>query len=80
MIKHKECLLEHQRIEFGKNILEKLIFAFCDSDFIYQENYRETLIRLQNIFYLYKNESMDELTDEELINIMRIRKDLINYI
>lgn len=71
MIKHKECLLEHQRIEFGKNILEKLIFAFCDSDFIYQENYIETLIRLQNIFYLYKNESMDELTDEELINIMR---------
>lgn len=71
MIARKECLTEHQRIEFGKGILEKLIYAFCDSSYIYQENYVDTLARLQNVFYLYKNESLDELTDDELIEYMR---------
>ncbi len=71
MVRRRECLAEQQRIEFGEGILEKIIFAFCDSDFIDQENYAETLAELQSIFYLYKNESMDELTDDELIKIMR---------
>ena len=52
-------------MEFGKGILDKIIFAFCDSDFIYQESYAETIARLQSIFFLFKNESMDELTDDE---------------
>ena len=71
MNRRKECLMEQQRVEFGKGVLEKLVYAFCDSDYIYQENYAETLARLQDIFYLYKNESMDELTDDELIDVMR---------
>lgn len=71
MIKRRECLSEQQRIKFGQGILDKIIVAFCDSDFIYQENYAETIERLQAIFYIYKNESMDELSDDELINIMR---------
>lgn len=64
-------LKEQQRVEFGEGILNRLIFAFCDSDFIYQENYVETIVSLQEIFYLYKNESMDELTDDELIDYMK---------
>ncbi len=71
LIRRRECLVEQQRVEFGTGILDKIIFAFCDSDYIYQDNYVETIARLQSIFYLYKNESMDELTDDELINIMR---------
>lgn len=71
MVRRRECLSEHQRVEFGRGIIDKIIFAFCDSDYIYQENYVETISRLQNIFYMYKNESMDELTDDELIDIMR---------
>ena len=71
MASHMECLKEGQRIEFGGGITDKLIFAFCDSDYIYQDNYVETIQRLQQIFYLYKNESMDEMTDDELINLMR---------
>ena len=67
----RECLAEQQRVEFGQGILDKIIFAFCDSQYISQENYAETLARLQEIFYLYKNESMDELTDDELLLIMR---------
>ena len=75
MIIRKECLQEHQRIEFGKGVLEKLIYAFCDSSYVYQENYVDMLARLQDIFYLYKNESMDELTDNELIEYMRMSFD-----
>ena len=71
MVSHMECLQEEQRIEFGGGITDKLIFAFCDSDYIYQENYVDTIGRLQQIFYLYKNESMDELTDDELIDLIR---------
>lgn len=67
----KQCLKEQQRVEFGEGILKKMIYAFCDSDYIYQENYADTLVALQDIFYLYKNESMDDLTDDELIAYMR---------
>ena len=55
LIIRRESLEEHQRVEFGKGVLEKLIYAFCDSAYVYQENY----------------ESMDELTDDELIDYMR---------
>lgn len=71
MVRRRECLAEQQRVEFGKGILDQLIYAFCDSNYLDQENYAETIARLQDIFYLYKNESMDECTDEELISMMR---------
>ncbi len=71
----EQCLRETRRIEFGEGILEKLILIFCDSPFLLQENYAETLVRLQSIFYLYKNESLDELTDEELLEEMKKKFD-----
>lgn len=66
-----EVLSEQHRVEFQGGILDKLIFAFCDSAYIYQDNYVETIGKLQEIFYLYKNESLDELTDDELIDYMK---------
>ena len=67
----KESLKEQERVEFGDSILPKIIFAFCDSPYVYQDNYKDTLESLQDIFYLYKNESMDEPTDDELIDYMK---------
>lgn len=67
----KNSLVEKQRIEFGEGILPKLIDAFCDSPYIYQDNYVDAIGRLQDIFYEYKNESMDALTDDELLEKMR---------
>ena len=64
-------LKQERRVEFGQGILPKIIYAFCDSAYIMQENYRDSLIRLQEIFYLYKNEMMDEITDDELLAFMR---------
>lgn len=66
-----ESLKDHKRIEFSSGILEKLIYNFCDSQYIMQDNYMQTLMELQDIFYLFKNESEDKLTDEELINFMK---------
>ncbi|MBU5331512.1 DUF6323 family protein [Anaerocolumna aminovalerica] len=64
-------LREQERIEFGEGILPKLIVAFCDSPYIYQDNYVPALEALQEIFYEYKNETLDELTDDELIEFMK---------
>lgn len=66
-----ESLVKYHRIEFGKSILDKLVVAFCDSQYIEGDDYAETLIRLQDMFYQFKNEAEDELTDEELITFMR---------
>lgn len=67
----KDTLREQQRVEFGEGILKKLIFTFCDSPYIYQENYVDSIGQLQEIFYLYKNESLDELSDDELLDYMK---------
>ena len=65
------ALKEQKRVEFGEGILPTIIDEFCDSAYLDQEHYVETLIRLQDIFYLYKNEMMDEITDDELLHFMK---------
>ena len=45
-----EVLRAEKRVEFGEGILPQLIFVFCDSQYIDQNNYVETLKRLQEIF------------------------------
>lgn len=67
----KTSLAEQKRIEFGEGVTTKIIYEFCDSGYIHQSNYVETIIRLQEIFYLYKNEMQDEITDEELLHLMK---------
>ena len=67
----KNSLKEQRRIEFGEGIVTKIIYEFCDSDFIDQNNYVDTIIRLQEIFYLFKNEMQDEITDDELLHFMK---------
>ncbi len=67
----KFALSEQERVEFGEGILPRLIFAFCDSPYVYQDNYADTIGRLQEIFYMYKNETLDELSDDELITAMK---------
>lgn len=66
-----DTLKSERRIEFGQSILPKIIYAFCDSSYIMQDNYRDSLSRLQEIFFQYKNEMLDEITDDELLEFMR---------
>lgn len=69
--RRKESLKAERRVEFGEGILPKLIFNFCDSAYIDQSSYADTIARLQEIFYLYKNEMLDEISDDELIQFMK---------
>ena len=64
-------LREMRRVEFGEGIIPRIIHEFCDSAYIDQSNYVETLLRLQDIFYLYKNEMLDEISDSELLHFMK---------
>lgn len=64
-------LSSNGRIEFGGGIVDKLILAFCDSPFISQQNYEQTISELIELFYYFKNETNDKVTDTGLIRIMK---------
>ena len=59
------------RIEFGGGIIDKIIFEFCDSPYLAKQNYEETLHDLIESFYYYKNETLDLISDEDLIKYMK---------
>lgn len=66
-----ETLKYMGRIELGQSIIPKLIYEFCDSQYISQDNYLKILEEFQEMFYYFKNESLDELSDDELISGMK---------
>lgn len=72
-----DSLRESRRVEFGGSILPAVIEAFCDSAYVQQDDYVEVLNQLQEIFYQFKNESQDQLTDGELLDFMRRQFDNI---
>jgi len=59
------------RIEFGGGVIDKIIKEFCDSPYISMNNYVDTLHELIKIFYYYKNEILDLLSDDDLIKFMK---------
>lgn len=67
----QEILKETQRFEFGRGILPDLLIEFCDSEYIDQNNYAEVICQLQEVFYTYKNDMQDQITDLELLDLMR---------
>ena len=67
----RDVLKMERRVEFGESILPELIMIFCDSVYMEQSNYAQTLYELQEVFYLYKNEAQDQLTDNELLTLMK---------
>ena len=68
----KESLIKTGRIELGGELIQKIILTFCDSPYISQYNYIETIDDIIETFYYYKNETMDEIGDEDLIYLMYI--------
>lgn len=72
-------LKAERRVEFGQSIMPKIIYTFCDSSYVDQDNYCDSLARLQEIFYQYKNEMEDEITDDELLEFMREQFENVCY-
>ena len=67
---NREALRAQERIEFGKSILVKLAEVFMHSAYLSQSDYASTLMALLDIFYEAKEESLDILTDDEVIEQM----------
>ncbi|WP_160680583.1 DUF6323 family protein [Clostridium sp. C8-1-8] len=65
------ALSSNGRIEFGGGVITKIIAAFCDSPYIHQQNYVESIDELIEIFYYFKNETLDEIGDDDLIAFMK---------
>ena len=59
------------RIEFGGGAIDKIINEFCDSPFISKHNYIQVLHDLIETFYCYKNETIDLVSDEDLLKFMK---------
>ncbi|MBE0501968.1 MAG: hypothetical protein IBX47_11050 [Desulfuromonadales bacterium] len=66
-----EALNSYGRIEFAGGIINKLIMQFFDSPFLSRFNYADTLNELIETFYYFKNETLDEIGDDELISLMK---------
>jgi hypothetical protein len=66
-----ESLSANGRIELGGGVIDKIIKEFCDSPYVTRYNYAETMQELLKLFYFYKNETLDLLSDDELIKFMK---------
>ncbi|MEA4920424.1 MAG: DUF6323 family protein [Clostridiaceae bacterium] len=59
------------RIEIGGGVIDKIIQEFCDSPYISLHDYADILHELIEIFYYYKNETLDLISDDDLISFMK---------
>jgi hypothetical protein len=66
-----EALHEAARVEFGRGVARDLVLAFAPSPHVSQEDFAETILELQDLFYEFKNESLEQIPDDELIAKMR---------
>ncbi len=66
-----EALAVSDRVEFGGGVAKDLVLAFAGSPQVSQSTFVETILELQELFYEFKNESLEQLTDDDLIKKMR---------
>lgn len=69
------ALSSNGRIEFGGGVIDKIIKAFCDSPYLSMQDYAQILHELTELFYFYKNETLDLVSDDELIQFMKTAYD-----
>ena len=67
----RAALKATQRIEIGGGTINKIIAHFKDSPYISNYNYASTISELIDTFYYFKNETLDEVSDDELIEMMK---------
>ncbi len=67
-----EALRSTGRVEVGEGALTSLVDAFRTSPYLLPSHYEETLMDLQELFYSFKNDCKDLLTDQELAEAMAL--------
>lgn len=65
------ALKQTGRIEFGPGAVDPIIEVFSDSPYLTRENCEETLSELITLFYTFKNETLDRISDDALIKYMK---------
>lgn len=65
-----DTALIHGGLASSVEILQKLIYAFCDSPFMEQDTYMRTLAQLQEAFGYFRTEAQDAHSDDDLIAFM----------
>ena len=66
-----QALEKNGRVELSRGITDKIIRKFCDSLYISRDNYEEVLHELIEIFYSFKNDTLDRVSDERLLDYMK---------
>jgi hypothetical protein len=66
-----DALAVTDRVEFGGGVAKDLVLAFASSAYVSQTDFVETILELQELFYDFKNESLEQIPDDELIGRMR---------
>lgn len=61
------------RVEFGRGVLREIILGFCDSPYVSQSNYEDTIADVQDTFYRRKEDAdlCEALPDDDLIEALR---------
>ena len=66
-----ESLRAAERVEFGGGVAQDLVLGFCSSPYVSQRTFVQTILELQDLFYGFRNESLEQIPDDELIETMR---------
>lgn len=67
-----QALRNYERVELGSEVIGRLATTFCSSPFLNQAEYAATVAELVEAFYYLKNETLDRISDNELISTMRV--------
>lgn len=76
---HINALKENKRIAFNGGIVDRLILAFCDSSYISENDYEDTIHDLISLFYDVKNNTWETISDNDLIAFMKNAFDTYCY-
>ena len=63
-----QALTEHERFETNSNAISRLTSAFLETRYINQEDFAHTIGEIINLFYLIKNETENNISDDDLIS------------
>ena len=70
VVTKQKALRDTGRMDFDNSVIQKIVTIFSESAYLDKRNYPETLMKLTEIFYCFKNETEDFLSDDELISFM----------
>lgn len=66
-----QLLRDTERIEVGVGIVKRIIEEFCESGYVDQNTFRDTVEELLECFYTIKTETEDRLDDDTVLEFLK---------